>query len=142
MSKTIRKFRHWKQRYDPNAVFICRRRIEWGGVVYETGDSIPDELAANKGKLRRFWEAGWIELAEFEAPNVVTGQPSDMATEKPSESETADIGAGSDNLAEGVKVEQRGSWYVVTLADGSVRRAQGAAARDELMEELREEIDD
>ena len=91
MTQTIRKLRHWKQRYDPNAAFICRRRIQWSSRTYEPGSSIPDELTANKAKLRRFWEAGWIELAEFQAPDVATGQPAEP------------------ELSEEATLEQRGS---------------------------------
>ena len=117
MPTIIHKFRHWKQRYDPNASFICRRRLQWGGLKYEPGDPTPDGLAANKGKLRRFWESGWIELAEFEAPNVATGQV-------------------ERDLPPGATLEQRGSWYVVTLADGTERKAQGLGAYDELLAEI------
>ena len=49
-----RRLRHWKQRYAPNAAFIWRRRILFGGKTYEPGEQIPAELAANKAKLRRF----------------------------------------------------------------------------------------
>ena len=70
----IRRLRHWKQRWDPNARFIFRRRTLYSGEVFEAGDIIPETLANNRAKLRRFWEAKRIELAEFEAPNVQTGQ--------------------------------------------------------------------
>ena len=63
VATTIRKIRHWKQRFDPNAALICRRLMVWDGVSYEPGDVIPEGLAANKAKLRRFWESQWIELA-------------------------------------------------------------------------------
>ena len=69
----MRKLRHWKQRYDKNARFVWRRPTMFGRRAYEPGDLIPPELEANKTKLRRFWESGRIELAEFEDPNVATG---------------------------------------------------------------------
>ena len=116
MRKPIRRLRHWKQRFNPRVVFICRRRMNWGGVVYEPGDPIPEELAANKTKLRRFWEAHWIELAEFEAPNVATGRV--------------------DELPKGVTVTRKGSWYVIHTPDGE-RKALGRARRDAVLEELR-----
>ena len=68
MPTVTRRLRHWKQRYAPNAAFIWRRRIFFGGKTYEPGERIPDELVANKAKLRRFWEGQIIELAEFETP--------------------------------------------------------------------------
>ena len=113
----VHKLRHWKQQYHPNAAFICRRRMAWGGRTYEPGGRIPKELAANKAKLRRFWEAGWIELAEFEAPNVATGQV-------------------ERDLPPGATLERRGSWYVVTLADGTERKARGLGTYDELLAEI------
>ncbi len=113
----IRKLRHWKQRYDANAAFILRRRMKWGAKTYEPGEHIPKELAANKAKLRRFWEAGWIELAEFHAPDVATGQ-------------------AEPKLLDGVVMERRGSWYVVTMVDGSVRKALGRKAWGKLLAEL------
>ena len=111
MRKPIRKLRHWKQRYNPNAPFIWRRRVLWGGKLTTPGDLIPDDLAANKAKFRRFWESQWIELAEFEAPNVQTGQ------------------VDTDALPAGVVVDKRGNdWYVVGLPDGSERKIQGKRA--------------
>ena len=82
--RIIRRLRHWKQRFDKNAEFIWRRPTIAGGVTYEAGSPIPDVLKNNPAKLRRFWEAKRIELADFEAPNVATGvveeepKPNDM----------------------------------------------------------------
>ena len=70
----VRKLRHWKQRFDKNAKFIWRRKTEYGDWTYEIGEAIPEELENNPTKLRRFWESKRIELAEFKAPNVATGQ--------------------------------------------------------------------
>ena len=117
MPKSIRKIRHWKQRYHPDAAFICRRRIQWGGRAYESGEPIPGGLAANKGKLRRFWEGGWIELAEFEVSRAGTGRI-------------------ETNLPNGASLELRGSWYIVTLSDGSEYKAQGRVAYGELLAEI------
>ena len=58
----------------PEPGFIFRRPMAFGDVDYEPGDLIPDELQANRAKLRRFWESEVIELAEFEDPDVATGQ--------------------------------------------------------------------
>ena len=117
MPKPIRKLRHWKQRYDPNARFICRRRMRWGGRVYESGDPIPAQLATNKGKLRRFWEAGRIELAEFATSGAAPRR------DKP-------------RLPAGAALDRRGSWRIVTLADGTEQRANGLEAYRGLLAEL------
>ena len=84
--RKVRKLRHWKQRYKPGAKFIFRRRTLYAGVIYEAGDMIPEALAKSKAKLRRFWEAKRIELAQFEDPaeNVnVSGQTKDSDNEMP-----------------------------------------------------------
>lgn len=74
MRRKVRILRHWKQRFHKDAEFIWRRSVVYAGEKYGPGDSIPDALAGNKTKLRRFWESGTIELAQFEDPNVLTGQ--------------------------------------------------------------------
>jgi hypothetical protein len=71
--REVRKLRHWKQRFNKNAMFIWRRPARFAGKAQRPGDPIPDELASNKAKLRRFWESGVIELAQFETPDVLTG---------------------------------------------------------------------
>ena len=120
MPRVIRKLRHWKQRYSPNAAFICRRRMTWSGRVYEPGDPIPQELSNNKGKLRRFWESRWIELAEFSGDS-----PDDITT-----------GSFQPSLPAGAVLEQRGSWFIVTLPDGTLHKAQGRGAYHELLMEV------
>ena len=133
--QVVRKLRHWKQRYDPHASFICRRRLQWGGLKYEPGDPTPDGLAANKGKLRRFWEAGWIELAEFKAPNVVTGLPMETPVEDPER--PVEVLDGAETAYAAVpQVERRGSWHVVTMPDGSERKALGRKKLNELLAEI------
>ncbi len=74
MRTKVRSLRHWKQRFNKDAEFIWRRRVTYGGESCKPGEPIPDTLTANKAKLRRFWESGTIELAQFEEPNVLTGQ--------------------------------------------------------------------
>jgi hypothetical protein len=77
MSKRkVRTLRHWKQRYDKNAKFIWRKPLTWAGKKVTVGDPIPEDF--QPAKLRRFWESGVIELAEFKEPkNILTG--GDMA---------------------------------------------------------------
>jgi len=110
--RLIRKLRHWKQQYDKNAEFIWRRRMFFRGVQTIAGDPIPEELAKNKTKLRRFWESKVIELAEFEAPNVATG----VVDKKPVYEE------GDNVPVEGVPADVvvtkgKGSWYLIARGD-------------------------
>jgi len=74
MMRKVRKLRHWKQRFDKNAKFIWRHNITWAGENVVPGDPIPKSLEDNPTKLRRFWQSNVIELAEFEEPDVATGQ--------------------------------------------------------------------
>lgn len=66
--KRVRRIRHWKQRYDPNATFVWRKPVNWGGERMRVGDELtPDMIEAmGRAKLRRMWESQTIELAEFE----------------------------------------------------------------------------
>ena len=71
----------------------------WGGKRRESGTLVPASLATNnEGKLRRLWDSEWIELAEFEVPNVATGQ-----TEPPTapEGQASEDGSGSVEPSEG-----------------------------------------
>lgn len=68
----VRTLRHWKQQFEPGAKFIWRRKSKWAGVTYESGTPLDPEIIPNKAKLRRLWEAGRIELAQFTAPKNVT----------------------------------------------------------------------
>ncbi len=74
MRLPTRKLRHWKQRFNKDAKFIWARQVTWKGEQTVPGEQIPADLAAMTTKLRRFWEAKLIHLAEFEAPNIATGQ--------------------------------------------------------------------
>ena len=74
MAAIVRRLRHWKQRFRPGARFIFRRGKLYGGTQYQPGDPVPEILAQNKLKLQRFWLSQVIELAEFEEPDVATGQ--------------------------------------------------------------------
>lgn len=70
----FKKLRHWKQRFDKNAKFVWRRSLKFGGEYTKIGSQIPKSLLIKPTKLRRFWEAGVIELRDFEAPKVSTGK--------------------------------------------------------------------
>lgn len=75
----MRRMRHWKQRFEANAKFVWNKPVTWQGEQVELGAPIPEELSKNRNRLRRFWEAGVIQLCEFEAPDVATGQVADKA---------------------------------------------------------------
>lgn len=128
MARNIRNFkklRHWKQRFHKDAGFIWRRPRTYGSKDYKPGDPIPKELEENPTKLRRFWEAGVIELADFSAPNVATGQVDD-----------------SSEVPEGVTITPgKGSWSVVTTADGEEHKVNGKKALEILLVDLKEKAD-
>ena len=120
----VRKLRHWKQRFDKNAKFIWRRAVKYGGKRVEIGSAVPEDMAPTK--LKRFWEANIIELAEFEAPNVATGQRVEPAEPVGSE------------LPEGVTVKPgKGSWFQVHVAgEDVVHRVNGKRALAKFLDEL------
>ena len=133
MRKQVRKLRHWKQRFDKNADFVWRRQIKYAGELTQPGELIPDELQDAPTKLRRFWESGTIELAEFEDPNVATGQ-----VEVSHENEEVEI----DPPIEGVTVvKAKGSWFVVNTGEDEVK-VNGQKALDALLVDLRLECTD
>lgn len=150
--KIVRKLRHWKQQYEKNAAFICRRAMEWDGVDYDIGDPIPEGLFLNKGKLENFWEADWIELAEFEdededdnaeapmgdndsntVPDDGNNGSDDCHTSGDAEDgagdHSADGEASGDDAATGqadvTYQKSGGAWWLVTLADGTTKKLNG-----------------
>lgn len=131
MTKTVvRKLRHWKQRFDKNARFIWRRAVKYGGEQMKIGAELPEDFPPIK--LKRFWEANIIELAEFEDPNVATGQRAEPA--EPTKSKPVEL----PELPEGVAVERgRGSWLLVTVeGDEKVHKVNGKRALAEFLERL------
>lgn len=146
-----RRLRHWKQRYQPGARFVFSRQTRWGDRAYEPGDLIPDDLAGNRNRLRRLWDARRIELEVFEAPDVGTGQPPDPQDghQAAQDSDTGDSGADSANGASGHEAaqdgdqgddappppplthESRGAWHTVRTPDGE-QRVRGLVALEAL----------
>ncbi len=68
--------RHWKQRYDPDAKFVFLKRLKLGLNVKKPwvlpGDPVPTgDVRLGRGRLKRWWEAGIIGLADFVDPDVV-----------------------------------------------------------------------
>lgn len=132
--KLIRKLRHWKQRFDKNAAFIWRRQLLFQGNLTEPGTPIPEILAENATKLRRFWESKVIELAEFDAPNVATGMVDDKKVVY-QEGQHVPI----DGLPDDVVVHKaKGSWYAITRGKDT-SKVNGQKNLDVAIEELREE---
>ncbi len=78
--KKVSAIRHWKQKFDPKADFVWRRAVRLGKVAAVIGDPIPDSIKNSRVKLIRFWEAGIIERADFEAPDVGTGRVAEQPT--------------------------------------------------------------
>jgi len=129
------RVRHWKQRFNKNAKFLCRRNFTWDGKEYHPGDLIPKGLEENKGKLRRFWEAQWIELAMFDTPDVSTGRV------VPDADPDTDPNTHIDNLPEGVSVKRsKGSWFLV-IVDGVENKINGERALGRMLDELRLKAD-
>lgn len=118
------KLRHWKQHWDPEAPLCFRKRMKLGvcGKEYvEPGDPVTPEIVAAlgpaaKARLRRWWEAGRVEIADW-AP------PEELRKRQPEE-----------RLAEPVPTGR--GWYAVTAPDGAVHKVRGIesarARRDEL----------
>lgn len=79
--RKVRRLRHWKQRFNKNARFVWRKPVLWDGRQVEIGEEVPAELLPRAAKLKRFWEAQVIELAEFEMPDVLTGQKAEPKAE-------------------------------------------------------------
>ena len=71
--------RHWKQRFQPGARYIFRKRGNWYGVTYEVGARIPQELQDDYRRLRRAWDTRLIELEIFDPVHVNSGQPITIA---------------------------------------------------------------
>lgn len=135
--QAVRKLRHWKQRWNKNAAFVWRRKIMYAGELTEPGSPIPEALAKAPTKLRRFWESHTIELAEFEAPDVATGQVEGKKPEPAGDDEVA-----IDPPIEGVKVTRgKGSWFIIDTGEDQVK-VNGQAKLDELLAELRLEAED
>jgi len=64
--RRVRKLRHPKQRFNPTAALVWRRRTFFGARWVEVGEEVDPKLGA--GKLRALWNSGRIELADFADP--------------------------------------------------------------------------
>jgi hypothetical protein len=88
----VRKFRHWKQQFNKDAAFVWRKSLLYGKGYTKIGGKIPKDLAADRNRLRRFWEAGVIELAEFKDPQNILQPAGDEVSivDKPEEGDVID----------------------------------------------------
>ena len=144
--------RHWKQSFDPNARFIYRKRRKFAldpeGFM-RPGELMPKEVQMQVGRhrLKMWWRAGWIELADFVAPRPYNetmaeqmAGPDDKSTvgeclsgpavELPEDivtlhvdDETGEV-TNPKEITPGIE-HRGGGWYDVTLPDGSSDRVHG-----------------
>jgi hypothetical protein len=135
--RKIRSLRHWKQQYDPHAKFVWRKAPQWT-VDHKAvpGEEIPEELAKAPAKLRRFWEAGIIELALFEAPENIL-HPEKLVTGNTPFEPNRDL-----DLPELVWVKKSGGLsFRVQVGDKSFEeRVENKEALEAYIEQLRMEI--
>jgi hypothetical protein len=137
----VRKLRHWKQQFNPNARFVLRRPLTIYGEDFPRGHVLSDELVTKIGptKIRRWWESRTIELAEFSEPRY---QPEPHAAPEPArEPVSGDVAEpqGEKSHPENGSVESSvgasengvekigGGYYRVTI-DGETRRVRGSDA--------------
>ena len=135
-TRAVRILRHWKQRFDKGARMRWRRQTTWSQELqFEAGEEIPPEIIKQMGatKLRRFWESHFIELYEFEDPDVGTGQVAPVPTPDPVQTTSDEF-----DLPEGVTVSgPAAGWY--TISDGEVScKARGKEKVLHVLETIRE----
>ena len=121
--RAVRKLRHWKQRYDEDAKFIWRRSVTWNGVMVEVGTEVPEDLANNKAKLRRFWQSHIIELAVFEERDVMSGEPNQKAS----------VVAMAKTPEELIKKETDRKWHVEGLEEVFTSKGKALEAAQALL---------
>jgi len=92
--RKVRRLRHWKQQFNPNAKFIWNKPILWAGEYVKVGSPVPAKLLNIPIKLQRFWSAGVIELAEFEAPLDILNPAAKAEADNPSEAVIIKLGNG------------------------------------------------
>lgn len=149
-------FRHWRQRFEPNARFIWRRRINWNGEWTTPGEPIPDDLANNPKKLRVLWDTHRIEIAQWDeeveaepvgesaaddAPITEPEADDDPPSDEPEADDTPPVEPEVDDdppseAAPPPKVERNGNWYTITLQDGTIEKVLGRAKLEARLQEL------
>ena len=61
-----RRWRHFRQRFDPTARMVFRRPTSAVGQRFAVGEPVPVEMDVRV--LRKFWNSGRIELRDFTPP--------------------------------------------------------------------------
>tara|TARA_R110002167_G_C12707228_1_gene655172 strand:- start:64044 stop:64466 length:423 start_codon:yes stop_codon:yes gene_type:complete len=134
--------RHWKQKFDANARFVYRKRRKFAlsptGMM-EPGELMPSEVQVKVGRhrLKMWWRAGWIELADYVPAKPYTVRMAEQAQANldsdhnmggPSVAPDAPPAEATEGLA-----HVGGGWYDVTLEDGSTERVHGKTKAQELL---------
>lgn len=129
MARRIRTLRHWKQQFQPNAAFVFRKTTVWDqNTTFLPGDPVPEGLLPAH-RLRRYWEAGRIELAEFDEPLKVDSG----FNHEEDDPERAAV------LRE-VQVEAvGGNWFKVRYGDQTYKE-RGREALSARLDQLRDQI--
>ena len=116
----VRTLRHYRQRFLPGAEFVFRRPRVWMNKQYAIGAPVPASLLENKGKLRIFWDAGFIEIAQFE--EILDAA---MNREGSVTSAVVELAEHGIMVPDDVMVDREGTWYEITLADGRKGKVNG-----------------
>ncbi len=111
MPEQVSAVRHWKQRFREEGPFRWRRPTVYGGREFAIGDPVPEGLLS-RVKVRRFWRSGRIEMADFVAPDVVTGLP----------------------VLAGPRLEPVGGGWWLLVGAGEPLRVRGRAAAEAALE--------
>lgn len=58
-----RRPRHWRERFDPKAVFVWSKDTTWKGVVMKAGEAVT--IPIGQHKLLMLWRANLIQRADL-----------------------------------------------------------------------------
>jgi len=148
------RVRHWKQRFDKDADFVFLRHLRTGldpdNPFSNPGDPVPKDDRIKGHRLKRWWEARIIGLANFvpppskaqvtaEALAAAASEPApvepepqaDPVTEAP---ETEPVQPTSEPAPEGKMKHTGGGWYNVLLPGKDPIRVRGKAKAEALLE--------
>ena len=123
------KIRHWKQRFDMSAklMFLTRRKFAMSPTGFmERGQEVTEEMkqALGRHRLKMWWRAGWIGLADF-SPTASRPQ-ADPVPAQPDPVSVEETAGSVKHLG--------GGWYDVTLPNGSVDRVHGKVSAQLLLD--------
>lgn len=141
------QLRHWKQRWNPTADLVFTKRMRLGLTAevpfVNAGDPVPkDHPRLNRARLKRWWDAGYLALANWVDPMEARRKAAVLDGDGP---EVFDPRAkGTVVLDPRIDMVQpldshfrhtgRG-WFEVTLPDGTTQKVRGQAAALALLEE-------